>query len=279
MPQNNNYNKKPGQILLIFIIALAILSIFVVVIAINVRRDTVETTQNDQYEAFYSLSEEKMLQLLAGELDPSECTIIPNTTNYNCIVPYEGSTLNLSLTETTTPSFENYPLEKDQSLKIGLEDGTDTGYQGAINFSYSGAPADWNITIDYLDRNGFYSVSKKVYSSDGLYYPTPSNDGCTFTDSGTYIRFEINRCFPGGQSVLALRMKPIMTSGTVNLSLYGDAGLPAQMRTIEAVSTVAQLSAEAGNTPRIVLQIMQPIHETPIEILDYVLRSDTDIDK
>ncbi len=277
MPQTNSYNQKSGQILLIFIIALAILSIFVVVIAINVRRDTVETAQNDQYEAFYSLAEEKLLKLLSGEtLD--ECVIEPIGNNYNCDIAYEGTTVQLQLTETTSNEFENYPLEKDKSIMISLDDGTPTGYQGVINFSYSGASADWNSTIDYIDSNGFYSVSKIVYSSEAIYSGTPDNGSCVFSE-GTVISFEIQDCFAGGRA-LAIRMKPIMTTfGTVNLSLGGTADLPAQMRTIEAVSNVEQLSAEAGSTPRIVLQIMQPIHEVPIEILDYVLRSETEVDK
>lgn len=308
---------KSGQILVVVLLALTIISIFVVVVATNARRDVVERVQNEQYEQALSLSEDKLLRILNDDFDPVEegCQEIINgseVTGYTCIVsPEEGTDsseqVQIDIDINEEIEINNLSVKKDAILKIGLkEDITNTtagSYKDYLDFSWTGNVA-WIFSLDYRNRStGEFGVIKDVYDGNSTFFNNPDHcfNFAQFGGNGTSNAIRINLNSVGNTAngsdnclspissydFLALRMRPLMQGSgtpTTDLTLEGyrqtsltDAALPPQVRVITAESYSLTTGTEVA--PRAILEVQEPLFKSPVEILDYVLRSEQPVTK
>ncbi|MEI7578760.1 MAG: hypothetical protein WCJ58_01825 [bacterium] len=284
----------PGQILVILLLALSILSIFVVVIATNARKDTIESVQNKQYEQALALAEEELLNA-AGGTRGQGCSIplpdlINNTNYYTCTGLKPDATsqdlMDIKITETQEKNL-NEPVQKDSTLKVKLGNGITTGYNQSLEVSWIGN-ATILFSLDYIDNTGAYKTAKDVANPD-VVFGTGATQACfaftnlTSTTANINIEATKNSCFPDGTKFLALRIKPLMTgnvasaSVTISVKASHPENLPNQVKVIiaEAYSTTAGQT----DTPKAILELRQPLNDPPMELLDYVLRTQGTVKK
>jgi hypothetical protein len=259
-------------------LALAIISILLVLISKNVRRDTYDQIQSNQYEEYYSAVEQELLKIISGQ---SVCDMKTGT---GCMgIPLEQlkfydalSSKYLDVITDTRTKFDNIAVGKDKNITIPLE-----GYNGNLKFRWTGQVA-WVVNLDYKDHLGTYKTSQSVYDYSGSIFPGPIS--ClTFTPDGAQsFEFEINQCLgplePFGYTALSVRMKPIMTSGSsTELSLIDhSAGLPPQATILIATAVIDD---DLGNSPAIQLELQIPTKDPSLEILDYALRTNKKVYK
>lgn len=269
-----------GQILIIVMLVLAMISILLVIISRNVRKDATEQLQSEQYEEYYSAVEEELLNIINGnstcDLETvSSCEIdLDNLSNAAVL-----TTNKLYVTKDDLIEFSNLVVGKDKSVTIDLD-----GYDDNLTFSWKGTVA-WVVNIDYLSASGQYKTSESVYDNN-----TPP----IFPNRDTFVNcinfttvavnsfsFNIDDCLSSlgpSYTSLSVRMKPIMLSpGTTELSLTGaDPGLPPQARIILAT---ADIDDDLNDSPTIQLELLTPLHRPSLEILDYALRTENRIEK
>ena len=279
-----------GQILIIVMLVLAMISILLVVISRNVRKDATEQLQSEQYEEYYTAIEEELLNIINGN---SSCNIETATPTTPCIIPldklYKASALNdpkLYVSKNDLIEFNNLVVGKDKSVTIDLD-----GYDDNLTFSWKGTVA-WVVNIDYLSASGQYKTSESIYDNNTppIFPNSPDFDNCiNFIDipgNPNSFSFNIGDCMTfltaglpdPDYTTLSVRMKPIMLSpGTTELTLTGaDPGLPPQARIILATGDIDD---DLNDSPTIQLELLTPLHRPSLEILDYALRTENKIEK
>jgi competence protein ComGC len=188
--------KVEGQILVVILLVLSILSIFVLSMVTNTRKDTLEKIDNKKYEQFYSLAEKQLIetQSIIGiktytvaelnalrKVDNSKvftnCIESPVTTleknGMECVIAgdqgegisYESST---TLDKATTtlyisdgPSLYLYQLGSDSNLRVNLKNGN-VLYRDKIRIYWTNPVTDiinWIVTIDYYKTPGSTEVA------------------------------------------------------------------------------------------------------------------------
>lgn len=261
-------------------LVLAMISILLVIISRNVRKDATEQLQSEQYEEYYSAVEEELLNIINGnstcDLETvSSCEIdLDNLSNAAVL-----TTNRLYITKDDLIEFSNLVVGKDKSVTIDLD-----GYDDNLTFSWKGTVA-WVVNIDYLSASGQYKTSESAYDNN-----TPP----LFPNRDTFVNcinfttvavnsfsFNIGDCLSSlgpSYTSLSVRMRPIMLSpGTTELSLTGaDPGLPPQARIILAT---ADIDDDLNDSPTIQLELLTPLHRPSLEILDYALRTENRIEK
>lgn len=261
-------------------LVLAMISILLVIISRNVRKDATEQLQSEQYEEYYSAVEEELLNIINGnstcDLETvSSCEIdLDNLSNAAVL-----TTNKLYVTKDDLIEFSNLVVGKDKSVTIDLD-----GYDDNLTFSWKGTVA-WVVNIDYLSASGQYKTSESLYDNN-----TPP----LFPNRDTFVNcinfttvavnsfsFNIGDCLNSlgpSYTSLSVRMRPIMLSpGTTELSLTGaDPGLPPQARIILAT---ADIDDDLNDSPTIQLELLTPLHRPSLEILDYALRTENRIEK
>lgn len=258
-----------GQILIVLMLALAIISILLVLISRNVRRDTLDQLQSEQYEEYYSAVEQELLKIISGE---SACDI---ETLVGCdslaLDLRSGVTNSLAIQKDDIINFSNMVVGRDKSITVPLG-----GYNGDLKFSWQGSVA-WVVNIDYLNSSGEYKTSQSIYDNFNIFPNNPIH--CVtnfFTSIGTNsFSFNIDDCLSSLSSpytALSVRMKPIMRgSDSTELSLLEPtSGLPPQARIIRAT---ADINDDLGSSPSIQLELQVPTTSPSLEILDYALRT------
>lgn len=271
-----------GQILIVMMLVLAIISILLVIIARNVQRDTLDQIQTDQYEEYYSAVEEQLRRIITGD---SDCDLSTNTTcvveletlaNYNVLRSSE-----LVITKEDSVTFNDLIVDKDKSITIDLD-----GYKDNLSFSWKGDVA-WVVSLDYTDSVGQYKTSTSIYdgSTTGIFPERASFTNCiNFTNTTeNSFSFSIDQCLNSAEPSLnyqtvAVRMKPVMLSAAnTELTLVSaGAGLPPQARIILAT---AEIDDDLGNSPVIQLELLLPLTNPTVEILDYALRTEDSVIK
>ncbi|MCA9383897.1 hypothetical protein KC909_06065, partial [Candidatus Dojkabacteria bacterium] len=175
-------------------------------------------------------------------------------------------------------------IEQDRNLKLSLED-----FDGELEISWTNNTT-WEFTLDYIDLtdNRYYSV-KDVYDDLSLFI-NPTN--LCFTSLPVPTANPNNRvvlnlqdpfnasCLSNGRGnyeLVALRLKPLGSSTNVSVIRTSGTGYPAQVRVItsEAFSNVQ----DVPNVPKAVVELLQPLYESPIELFDYVYRGETTVSK
>jgi hypothetical protein len=280
-----------GQILIIVMLVLAMISILLVVISRNVRKDATEQIQSEQYEEYYTAVEEELLNIINGSNDT--CNIETATETTPCIIPlnklYKASALNdpkLYVSKNDLIEFRNLVVGKDKSVTIDLD-----SYDDNLTFSWKGTVA-WVVNIDYLGANGQYKTSESIYDNNTppIFPNSPDFDNCIdfieIPANPNSFSFNISDCITSltaslpdpSYTTLSVRMKPIMLSpGTTELTLTdADLGLPAQARIILATGDIDD---DLNDSPTIQLELLTPLHRPSLEILDYALRTENRIEK
>lgn len=288
--------KIKAQILVVVLIALSILSIFVVVVASNARRDAQQTIQNKQYEQAVTVGEEVLLTAIdqLSNLVDLGCNDLGGGTTWNCkIKPEEGEGEILSQNEIVVDltidnqvrEIKNYSLQKDKNLSVVLN-----GFDDQLNVSWTNN-ASWIITLDYIvNGTNQYGSIKDIYDDEDInLFPPTAVHSCFNFSSGNTSSFEINLrtanlCLPANTNLLEIRFKPLMntSSGATLLSVSDDAGaLPPQaiVYFVKAYSAAVVEVEEDQNVPIAELEAVVPLNSTSMELLDYVFRSEQDLNK
>jgi hypothetical protein len=222
-----------------------------------------------------------------------ECTINPDDSSQE--------EMYVKISKGTGDDAENLQIDKDRTLKINLDNGTPYGYDNYIQVHWSGN-ADVVFNLDYIASDGSYRTLKGVQKGAGAVIADPNNYNCyNFDDEdggeiaenepGDYhARINIQNLIDDPDcgmkinqndtpKILALRLKPLMPGdiGVANFWVYGSSSLPPQAKSYiaEAYSTVEGQT----DTPKAIVELLQPLNNPPIEILDYVLRTQDVIDK
>lgn len=294
------HNIKKGQILIILLITLSIISVFLLILVSNVRRDNLEQIQAEQYERYYNATENTFLRFLNNQIasgespqralstqsvnrDPAlSCNLINgrSCTVTNVFVDSNGvlkeNEVNFVIKEVNY--VDDFNLAKDKTFTLNLVSG-ELGYNGVIDLEWTGRVA-WVITIDYLTPQGEYKTTKSIYShpSANIFNISPGSNCLNFTKAEpTKASFTISSCLGTDATPIEMRLKPIILDGeSTTLKVSGDANFPLQMRRITAISN---FNDALLNTPNINLEVTVPIHNSNVEILDYAIRTDNKIEK
>lgn len=270
-----------GQILIIVMLVLAMISILLVIISRNVRKDATEQLQSEQYEEYYSAVEEELLNIINRN---STCDLEAVTSCEIDLNNLSNATVlnanKLYVTKNDLIEFSNLVVGKDKSVTIDLD-----GYDDNLTFSWKGTVA-WIVNIDYLSPSGQYKTSESIYDNNTppLFPNRDTFINCiNFTTiSSNSFSFNIGDCLSSlpdsPHTSLSVRMRPIMLSpGTTELSLSGvDPGLPPQARIILAT---ADIDDDLNDSPTIQLELLTPLHRPSLEILDYALRTENRINR
>jgi hypothetical protein len=269
-----------GQILIILMLALAIISIMLVMISKNVRRDTLDQIQSEQYEEYYSAVEQELLKIISGQ--SLSC---PETAT-SCDIELTGlqyidglSKRMLYVFKDEIINFSDIVVGKDKSITIPLDN-----YRDNLKFSWKGEVA-WVVNIDYkIDSTGEYKTSQSIYDNFDIFNPNSPISCLNFTPDGTNsFEFDIKQCLNQEEpfepyTPISIRMKPLMRgSDSTELSLLEPtSGLPPQAKVIIAT---AEIDDDLGNSPAIQLELQIPMKDPTLEILDYALRTNKTVFK
>lgn len=275
---------KPGQILVTLLIALTIISLMIVANSDLVRNDSIETTQAANYIDYYAATESAFIQFMNGDKN-SECTIY---SSQSCSVTnLFDESRNLIIDEVyfdiqELRSFNFLELKKDSTFTVKLYDEF-TSYTEDIQLVWTGDVA-WEISLDYKDLNGNYQTKRSLYSPPQINSISVSAlDNClTFTEeNANTVKFFISSCISlaNQEQPLNLRLRPIILDANYNstlLSLKGSNTLPLQVKSIKAIS---QFNDQLNENPSITLSAIVPLNTQLPPIMDYVLRSDSQLTK
>jgi len=292
--------------MVVVLLVLSILSIFVIVIVSNTRRDITEKVQNKQYQQYYSVTEKKMLQVqgaigtepldeddtqLTSLLAGSESCGFTDASNklLECNFTESGDeletgtldTANLNIQIQDTGNLDAFEVKQDKNLAINLlldADGT-SGYLGNVTITFTN-DISLVVALDYkTSPAGEYKVVKEVNDYKGLFAndthcygiinPAPANR--TFQMN---VNAMLQSCAGAGTYIpVSLRLKPLF--GNTDITLQGDFGFPDQFRSITGTT-----NSEANpNSPVTVLELNYPLVSSPLGILDYVLRTESAVNK
>ncbi len=278
MRDRKNYS---AQILIVLMLALAIISVLLVLISRNVRRDTIDQIQSEQYENYYSLVEQELLKTLTGN-NPN-CTTaqleLPLGCNFDLSdLTALGVPASLNIVKDDSSVFNNLVVPKDKNISVNLE-----GYDGDLEFSWKGQVA-WVVNIDYRHSSGEYKTSQSIYDNFSIFAESPVN--CiNFESTGVNsFRINISQCLssivPGGSAsytTIALRMRPLIrNSSSTELTLISPSTLPPQ---VEVIRATADIDDALPNSPSIQLELQVPKNSPPLDILDYALRTNKIVQK
>jgi hypothetical protein len=294
--------KANGQILVIVLLVLSIMAIFIMSVAVSARRDVFERVTNEKYEQYYSLSENRLLQLVQDSKISSNITFLttkyPATGGNGCVYNAGTKTYNCGFSDAAqansvdtlktdvaiadTPNITDLPITKDSTFLIALVPGTN---QPAITMSWTGAKVAWDISLDIRNTNtGEFFALKDVYDGSGVItqgQPSPIhilsfNSGTTNAVSFGLTNYTGKQ---GSYQMQDMRIRPIIKSGEQSTQLTMTGPTLPQVRQFTAKG-ISSVTSQTGNTsPTVILQVQLPLNPAPVEILDYVLRSETDVRK
>lgn len=282
--------KLSGQILIVLLLALAIISVLLVLISRNTRRDTIDQIQSELYEDYYSAVEKELFQIISG--GSKECSLTYLDQNGFCDIVLSSltnkrglSAKNLIIEKKDVVNFTNLVIGKDKNITIKLKpDDGSPGYVGDLKFSWKGSVA-WVVNIDYQTIDGEYKTTQSIYDKFNIFDDSTNLKNClSFVDEGANsFSFNIKTCLDdqtmAPYDAIAVRMKPVMKGGnsTAELTLIGPStGLPPQARIITAT---ADIDDNLPNSPSIQLELQIPTQNPSLEILDYALRTNKIVHK
>lgn len=285
--------KLPGQILIVLLLALAIISMLLVLISRNTRRDTIDQIQSELYEDYYSAVEKELFQIISG--GSNNCSLQYLDQNGFCDIVLSSLAnnngllaKNLKVESKNTVNFTNLIIGKDKNITIKLRpDDGNPGYVGGLKFSWKGSVA-WIVNIDYQTVDGEYKTTQSIYDKFNIFDDSANLKNClSFVDEGANsFSFNIKTCLDtqtiGPYDTIAVRMKPVMKGGnsTAELTLIdpsnSSTGLPPQARIITAT---ADIDDGLPNSPSIQLELQIPTQNPSLEILDYALRTNKTVKK
>lgn len=282
-------NKK-GQILIIIMIVLAIVSIVLVSVSRNIRRDSLNQIQLEQYEDSYSVLEQELLKLASNTNEFCNMDALDNgDCQYSLMIDSNRNQREQNVTfymqKEDVINFIDFPIDKDKNISIKLPS---TGVSDDFVFRWSGEVA-WMVNIDYK-LNEEYKTVGNVYvgNTSGLINEQTNIVNCLVFNrepaGEKTFGFNINSCLSAlsnnGETIkpLALRLKPLARIDTkAELSLLEPtSGLPPQISVIRAD---ADFGTSNPDTPGIQLELQIPLQNPYFEFLDYALRTNKIVKK
>ena len=201
---NSNEKMKKGQILIITLLVLTILSILTISLVVLNNRDVGQTVNNEVYEKIYNSSETKLKEVI-GILTNSNQSLSILPTNYgsSCvslggsIATYECNfnltsdsdtaiTYSDKITISNEKDITNYSLSKDRPLSLNLD-----GYAGGLRISINKAMA-LDFTLIYLQGATYRTLSGVYDPSTGTYNSTDPGFSSYFAPiSGNPLNFNL----------------------------------------------------------------------------------------
>jgi len=279
---NKNQNLKKGQILIITLLVLTILSILTVSLIILNNRDVTQTVNTEVYQKVYNSSETKLKEVLGVVADPNK-SLSSLSTQYTTCINQGGSILTyacnftlpsdsdptITYTDQVTVSNEkdivDFPVSKDRPLTLNL-----VGYSNGLRISTNKATA-LDFTLIYLQGgtyqtfSGVYDPSTATYTSTDPVFKTYINPdpidplGFTLRLPPIYNSFQLLSITPRLQTA---NDSVLMTVKAIDLPTY-----PAQVR--KFVSQAYTSNDTDSPIVKIVTQI--PLSPQTDGLLDYSL--------
>lgn len=274
-----------GQIMVIVLLFLAVLTIIAVGVTLNTSRDTKEQVADKQYQQYYSVGERIIVDLInfigkdsltplskdsinpininsldylcSEESSAVNCTIkeIPNTYfNESGTAEVLTSVIKIEdLTEIDEATTGSLFIKKDQDL---LFDFAETGHWDTLTFSWEDPESNeviyttsWNFSYDY------YSEGSNVYKTDKLVWD--KSNGNIYSQESTILNSP-DACFSISFSQEP-NTNPKMT--VINGECNGASELNPLFFRIKPVSKdnetvkLTEISFEGGNSPAIARKI------------------------
>jgi len=290
------HKKLNAQILVVILVSLAILSIFIVIVATNARRDFIESAQNRQYEQAITVGEEKLVLLANGDLEDdcssSECTYDIDTNIYTYTnIKYDETSddvMEVKISQSVSKTIENLQLDKDRSVTIKLKEGNNS-FTNQLHISWTdkdNSTVLLEFNVDYINNSGEYKTAKELVDPNDFNNDTNQDldiikkqDGTNGDNIHTYT---IN--LESFNNVLALRIKAIMpnvssTDLFTKISVVPSTSTNYPNQVSLATAETRSISSGQFDTPVAILELQKPLHDSPFEIFDYVLRSQGQIVK
>jgi len=290
--------KLNAQILVVILVALAILSIFVVIVATNARRDFIESAQNRQYEQAITVGEEKLVLLANGDIK-DDCQTFNSISSQTCtdtdgIYIYTGikydetsdDTMEVKISQSVSQTIKNLQLDKDRSVTVKLKD-ENIMFKKQLDVTWTDKDDSTvllEFNIDYINASGEYKTAKELVNPGEFNNDTNEDLNITLTgveqnNSHTYtINLE-----SFDNIILALRLKAIMPNGSTdlftNISIVPSTTTNYPNQVSLATAETRSISSGQFDTPVAILELQKPLHDSPFEIFDYVLRSQGQIVK
>jgi type II secretory pathway pseudopilin PulG len=288
--------------MIIVLVLMSILSIIALSVTMTSVRDKEEKAQNNQYQAYYAVGENKLLDFqqfigkdtisslstnltLTGDTGTAAgtCDAI-NGTSRTCTfdninlandISQTAEIVKTIITVTDSSEITNFSAQKDKDILLDIQ--TATTPTIIIDLDWSGVATAWNFTVDKKD----YTSEKAVFSPAGIFsqiHESYSTGTCfSYTKTATSaVRITIN-C-PSER--MFFRLRPLMTtpgaSTLINrLTIQGNT-IPLQ-RTLTNTTTTVN-SGNADN-PTVVLETTYLLIGQPLSLFDYVLRTESDVIK
>lgn len=287
---NSEQKTQRGQILIITLLVLTILSILTVSLVILNNRDVGQTVNNEIYEKIYNSSETKLKEVV-GILTSSTQSLSILTTRYgsSCvnlggsIATYEcnftltsDSDNTITYSDKVTVSNEkdivNYGLNKDRPLTINLD-----GYSNAVRVGLNKAIA-MEFTLIYLQGGTYRTISGVYDPSTGTYNSIdPTFNTYISLISGNPLNFNLQ--FPASYSafkLLTITPRSKAVGDAVLLSVTGTdlATYPVQVRRF---NSQAYMNNNA-DSPSVKIVSQFPLTPQLEGMLDYALITPDTVD-
>lgn len=306
MKEKNTKNNQ-GQILIITLLILLVLSIVVLSTVVNLSRDVRGRVNNELYEENYSNAEARLLQT-AEYFDDFYSRVGANSFSTQDINDLENKlkrigTEGTASTPSCSPDIQNpnkivcevkegeivtdisieqknqisdFEMTSNDVLQLNLTRSDGTSYTNSpIRWQWSGN-VSWSLTLIYeKNYNGqiFIESVKDVYnvanSTSTRAFNFSNTSNANFAEITNFATTNDTKFSEGSTKLLYFRIRPIITSGSdaTTISLSGDGTLPVQFVEINAQSYQEGLGQD---TPTPLLSIKKPIVPAPPALFDYV---------
>lgn len=282
--------KLKGQILVIVILVLFIVSTVILGIIAIVTRDVEQSLGAEEYERSYAITEDNMQKILIkyadvniplgqivseGELNCTE----PVSDQYKCFFEEDGYISEITVEDVS--QVENFELGKDDTFKVDLGN-----YTGTLEFQWTGHVAmSFNLyykktTGEYVMVSDFYDAGNFVSRAGieeshplNLSIPQPGQNRVILDLNG------ISNSLDDFQNFEYLNLRAMMNedSNTSTLfSMRSNLGLPAQVRKVQGISFRSD-NSNVNSVPQLISQI--PLAGKDPSVLFYVLRSNQIVGK
>lgn len=279
---------KKGQILLTTLLVLSILSILTVSIASIATRDIFQVGNTDKYEQTYNSIDTRLRNLIAlynaSAIDyagtfcsdgTKSQTVVSGRIEYTCTkndTSFSEFAVKDDVVITDYTEVNNYPVKKDESLEIILN-----GYNGIIESSWD-IPAAIEYTLVFRNNANEVTVLKDIYQNSTSVFQSAPGSVITFVPDastpGLKNTFTISSTSLFQGTTISLILTPrINTSDSVNITVKGGVGFPAQMREFRAIG----VSTSATSAPVVKLSVFLPLSGQIGNFLDYALISPNNI--
>lgn len=295
--------------MVIVLVLMSILSVIALSVTLTSVRDQTEKTQNSQYQTYYAVGENKLLDFqqqigripmitaipgtsftLTGDtgsdingtcapnvgLNSKTCTFMGiDNSNYN---PDKAEMLKTIITTTDSSEIIGYPAPKDKDILLDIES---IIADSTITLDWNGTNTAWSFTVDKTD----FTSEKTIYDNNGIFSsPLTSYTGTCFTylsSNGGIAPITITLTPSLSCKLMFFRLRPLMKTGEetiISMLSLGSNTIPLQ-RTITSTTTTESNVVPGQDSPTVVLESTYLLTTQPLGLFDYVLRTESDVIK